>query len=129
MITNRNSTMMAPAYTSTWSTAMNCASSRTNSAASENSVTTSHRALATGLRRVMQDRALTMASPANAQKMIRVPSTAYSPFGSEGSQDRKSTRLNSSHVAISYAVFCLKKKNELDHKNTTTSVNGMIAVS
>src|SRR5690625_6334796 len=26
--------------------------------------------------------------------------------------DRKSTRLNSSHVAISYAVFCLKKKTE-----------------
>src|SRR5690625_6679517 len=26
-------------------------------------------------------------------------------------QDRKSTRLNSSHVAISYAVFCLQKKN------------------
>src|SRR5690625_6617444 len=30
--------------------------------------------------------------------------------------DRKSTRLNSSHVAISYAVFCLKKKS----KNTVT---------
>src|SRR5690625_5809730 len=29
-----------------------------------------------------------------------------------GRIDRKSTRLNSSHVAISYAVFCLKKKNE-----------------
>src|SRR5437870_4233588 len=28
-----------------------------------------------------------------------------------GAEDRKSTRLNSSHVAISYAVFCLKKKN------------------
>src|SRR5437870_8310795 len=27
-----------------------------------------------------------------------------------GGKDRKSTRLNSSHVAISYAVFCLKKK-------------------
>src|SRR5439155_15252734 len=27
--------------------------------------------------------------------------------------DRKSTRLNSSHVAISYAVFCLKKKNKI----------------
>src|SRR5439155_19456718 len=27
-------------------------------------------------------------------------------------KDRKSTRLNSSHVAISYAVFCLKKKNK-----------------
>src|SRR5690606_12025656 len=30
--------------------------------------------------------------------------------GSWGSTDRKSTRLNSSHVKISYAVFCLKKK-------------------
>src|SRR5207253_7029680 len=30
--------------------------------------------------------------------------------------DRKSTRLNSSHVAISYAVFCLKKKNELKNQ-------------
>src|SRR5690625_6507240 len=28
--------------------------------------------------------------------------------------DRKSTRLNSSHVAISYAVFCLKKKTQFD---------------
>src|SRR5438067_6177077 len=28
-------------------------------------------------------------------------------------EDRKSTRLNSSHVSISYAVFCLKKKKEL----------------
>src|SRR2546426_8403914 len=28
-------------------------------------------------------------------------------------QDRKSTRLNSSHLVISYAVFCLKKKNDL----------------
>src|SRR5437667_3719561 len=27
-------------------------------------------------------------------------------------QDRKSTRLNSSHITISYAVFCLKKKNK-----------------
>src|SRR5690349_22704184 len=34
-----------------------------------------------------------------------------------GDQDRKSTRLNSSHVEISYAVFCLKKKKE---KTTTT---------
>src|SRR5438874_9606266 len=29
-------------------------------------------------------------------------------------RDRKSTRLNSSHVEISYAVFCLKKKNQRD---------------
>src|SRR5690606_39707311 len=31
------------------------------------------------------------------------------------SSDRKSTRLNSSHVKISYAVFCLKKKNKLNN--------------
>src|SRR2546430_9246902 len=31
--------------------------------------------------------------------------------GAEPEQDRKSTRLNSSHSQISYAVFCLKKKN------------------
>src|SRR5437773_5003177 len=33
-------------------------------------------------------------------------------------QDRKSTRLNSSHITISYAVFCLKKKKQI--YNTTT---------
>src|SRR2546429_1651786 len=32
-------------------------------------------------------------------------------------QDRKSTRLNSSHGYISYAVFCLKKKNNADNKS------------
>src|SRR5690625_683805 len=32
----------------------------------------------------------------------------------EAAIDRKSTRLNSSHVAISYAVFCLKKKKKLN---------------
>src|SRR5256885_10229681 len=31
-------------------------------------------------------------------------------FGGDGVLDRKSTRLNSSHLVISYAVFCLKKK-------------------
>src|SRR5690606_41523734 len=31
----------------------------------------------------------------------------------EGNRDRKSTRLNSSHVKISYAVFCLKKKKRI----------------
>src|SRR5437773_12368269 len=30
--------------------------------------------------------------------------------------DRKSTRLNSSHITISYAVFCLKKKKKTPHK-------------
>src|SRR5256885_6390344 len=30
-------------------------------------------------------------------------------------EDRKSTRLNSSHLVISYAVFCLKKKNKITY--------------
>src|SRR5947199_6996252 len=48
-------------------------------------------------------------------------------------QDRKSTRLNSSHLGISYAVFCLKKKKKTpqkpkqnqkqkDHHNVTTTI-------
>src|SRR5256886_3662275 len=35
-------------------------------------------------------------------------------FLADGSKDRKSTRLNSSHSQISYAVFCLKKKKLID---------------
>src|SRR3712207_7982394 len=38
------------------------------------------------------------------------PDTRCGPIGA----DRKSTRLNSSHANISYAVFCLKKKNALN---------------
>src|SRR5207248_8890687 len=33
-------------------------------------------------------------------------------------EDRKSTRLNSSHRTISYAVFCLKKKKKINQNNT-----------
>src|SRR5690625_5830778 len=45
--------------------------------------------------------------PASITKLM----TSYVVFGELASgRDRKSTRLNSSHVAISYAVFCLKKK-------------------
>src|SRR5256885_7614671 len=36
----------------------------------------------------------------------------------QGGQDRKSTRLNSSHLVISYAVFCLKKKKK-PHNHTS----------
>src|SRR3712207_7850158 len=37
----------------------------------------------------------------------------FSGSGFSGPEDRKSTRLNSSHANISYAVFCLKKNNSL----------------
>src|SRR3989337_4143681 len=39
------------------------------------------------------------------------------PFFLTAISDRKSTRLNSSHGSISYAVFCLKKKNNHEHAN------------
>src|SRR5438876_4404187 len=38
----------------------------------------------------------------------------------EVGQDRKSTRLNSSHPSISYAVFCLKKKKKKQHTKIRT---------
>src|SRR5256886_11313624 len=41
----------------------------------------------------------------------RVISRRHPDFAALRRQDRKSTRLNSSHSQISYAVFCLKKKN------------------
>src|SRR5690606_41277083 len=43
-------------------------------------------------------------------KIVVEGSSRVSAFGNS---DRKSTRLNSSHVKISYAVFCLKKKSDL----------------
>src|SRR2546430_12378634 len=39
-----------------------------------------------------------------------------------GKRDRKSTRLNSSHSQISYAVFCLKKKKQYDTYHSTSHV-------
>src|SRR5207249_5155956 len=41
---------------------------------------------------------------------------ANNPFATGGG-DRKSTRLNSSHVSISYAVFCLKKKKKKNNEH------------
>src|SRR5947209_12651128 len=43
--------------------------------------------------------------------------------GMKGNRDRKSTRLNSSHANISYAVFCLKKKKRRQLKATKKSQN------
>src|SRR5256885_10916750 len=39
--------------------------------------------------------------------------------------DRKSTRLNSSHLVISYAVFCLKKKKVTMHQHSWHSLSGV----
>src|SRR3989442_10410056 len=45
------------------------------------------------------------------EKAARVEERADPAHEPRPHRDRKSTRLNSSHVRISYAVFCLKKKN------------------
>src|SRR5690606_40625242 len=54
-----------------------------------------------------QDATITL--PDNYPTVTPVPVQLSELQGTEG-VDRKSTRLNSSHVKISYAVFCLKKK-------------------
>src|SRR5439155_16128801 len=59
------------------------------------------------LRTVLRDLMRRQRQPAQRQRLGEGPP-----------QDRKSTRLNSSHVAISYAVFCLKKKK---HKIEATT--------
>src|SRR2546429_1099531 len=50
-----------------------------------------------------------------------------SRFGSQG-RDRKSTRLNSSHGYISYAVFCLKKKKNNSYKVCTAGVHYILSL-
>src|SRR3712207_7425340 len=46
------------------------------------------------------------------REQVRVRRVERRPAAGGGARDRKSTRLNSSHANISYAVFCLKKKKK-----------------
>src|SRR2546421_3218513 len=48
---------------------------------------------------------------------VRMPATRCDSRMNSG-RDRKSTRLNSSHDQISYAVFCLKKKNKKNNRQS-----------
>src|SRR2546429_1311650 len=48
----------------------------------------------------------------------------FVPINSER-EDRKSTRLNSSHGYISYAVFCLKKKKKIEYQNDLLALNDL----
>src|SRR2546430_5725327 len=50
-------------------------------------------------------------------------------YGIGGPGDRKSTRLNSSHSQISYAVFCLKKKKKVQVARKRYAVQQMLVVS
>src|SRR3712207_7897069 len=56
--------------------------------------------------------------PDSGHALLWAPSNRLAPqavVASIGQEDRKSTRLNSSHANISYAVFCLKKKKYSSH--------------
>src|SRR5436190_12439722 len=59
----------------------------------------------------------------SATHRVTSPARLRAGAAQEKSLDRKSTRLNSSHTVISYAVFCLKKKKKkkTDHETTTMS--------
>src|SRR5207245_3267621 len=54
------------------------------------------------------------------RRVCQTPGTVAALGVEFGKLDRKSTRLNSSHGSISYAVFCLKKKKKLNSMNTST---------
>src|SRR5699024_11813145 len=62
--------------------------------------------------KIVQEERHYQGKPVDLQKIPQVLKTyeTENPFG----QDRKSTRLNSSHVSISYAVFCLKLEDRDD---------------
>src|SRR3712207_7462064 len=53
--------------------------------------------------------AIAVALPSDGGRLA----VAWRRFGNNAHRDRKSTRLNSSHANISYAVFCLKKKKKI----------------
>src|SRR2546422_7659826 len=54
-----------------------------------------------------------LALPPRADRAVRARARG---IDADAREDRKSTRLNSSHGYISYAVFCLKKKSAIPHK-------------
>src|SRR5687768_17849294 len=56
-------------------------------------------------------------APATSQTSVSVQKRPSSHDAPAAHPDRKSTRLNSSHGYISYAVFCLKKKKQTDLYN------------
>src|SRR5947207_8385958 len=89
--------------------------------------TTLFRSLAAARRvaEAMMQFATASAQWADAERQARARRVAESPPPQPPAplpvspQDRKSTRLNSSHTVISYAVFCLKKKTETTNQEIT----------
>src|SRR5690349_22060547 len=64
-----------------------------------------------------------VAAGAGAAAAAAASDAAGAAAGAFCAKDRKSTRLNSSHVEISYAVFCLKKKKNTNHAHPQNNEN------
>src|SRR2546421_6207145 len=54
--------------------------------------------------------------------VAKIASRRHADWKPDPAEDRKSTRLNSSHDQISYAVFCLKKKKKTNKKKSDTFI-------
>src|SRR5690625_6369178 len=67
----------------------------------------------------LEDRAAELCQLMIEKERLREEDLQRAQAYRELAQDRKSTRLNSSHVANSYAVFCLKKKKKCTLKDGT----------
>src|SRR5256885_6769015 len=65
-----------------------------------------------GMIRLRAAEALGRIGPAAREAVSELTEVLNAPDPQTRARDRKSTRLNSSHLVISYAVFCLKKKKE-----------------
>src|SRR5687768_18024125 len=71
----------------------------------------------------------TRATPAASTKILNGIGGGSSDGTTIASRDRKSTRLNSSHGYISYAVFCLKKKKERAARMTKDAIDRAVKPS
>src|SRR5437773_6196523 len=69
-------------------------------------------AIADAILTLLDDRRRLQAVAEAGHRHIRTFTWERAVLGFERALDRKSTRLNSSHITISYAVFCLKKKKQ-----------------
>src|SRR2546427_9216945 len=56
-------------------------------------------------------------APFHVERFERIEQLGQRGVATPGERDRKSTRLNSSHSQISYAVFCLKKKKKKQYND------------
>src|SRR3712207_8722153 len=70
---------------------------------------------------------LTEVARISGRRFVPAPGTEFAAvrearLDALGDLDRKSTRLNSSHANISYAVFCLKKKKQKKHLNSSALI-------